>query len=89
MKRVHLNNTLTDKKTQKEVRHYYIENTNKWLKSLPELPTCKDDPVELMPQVRGRTHVVGLEDIPAKGPLNMIINKSLIGRTILMILLEG
>jgi hypothetical protein len=42
-----------------------------------------------MPQVKGRTHVVGLEDMPAKGPWNIIINKSLIGRTLLIKLLEG
>jgi len=35
-------------------------------KGLLELPTCKDDPVDLMPQVKGRTHVVGLEDMPRK-----------------------
>jgi hypothetical protein len=32
--------------------------------SLTELPTCMDDPVDLMPRVMGRTHVVEWEDIP-------------------------
>jgi hypothetical protein len=34
-----------------------------------------DDPVDLMPRVMGRTHVVEWEDIPAKKQLNIITNK--------------
>lgn len=49
---------------------------------LLELPTCKDDPVDLMPQVKGRTHVVGLEDMPAKIKLNIITNKRSFAGTI-------
>jgi len=51
-------------------------------KGLLELPTCKDDPVDLMPQVKGRTHVVGLQDMPEKQQSNMIISKSGIAGTI-------
>jgi hypothetical protein len=36
-----------------------------------------DDPVDLMPQVMGRTHVVEWEDIPAKKRLNIITNKNM------------
>jgi len=35
-----------------------------------------------MPQVKGRTHVVGLEDMPEKQQSNMIISKSGIAGTI-------
>jgi hypothetical protein len=37
-----------------------------WHKTLPKVPTCKDDPVGSTPQEKGKTHVVELEDIPEK-----------------------
>jgi len=55
---------------------YSIIYWKKKAKGLLELPTCKDDPVDLMPQVKGRTHVVGLEDMPGKKRIEHDLTKA-------------